>query len=178
MLRPASVVLLATIAISQATTLEKLALDEMIQRSTEIVRGTVMSTYAVQRGSMIYTMAKIDVTERFKGPAVSAVEVAIPGGSLNGVRQSISGAPYVAPGSQYVFFLWTGRNAITQIIGLSQGLVNLKEDLSGVTLAAREPITESLVDGRTRQPVSDDRMVMTLDELRRRIKGVLGAAKE
>jgi len=42
---------------------------------------------------VIYTRFQIQVTERFKGPAQSSVEVVVPGGVANNLRQTFSGTP-------------------------------------------------------------------------------------
>ncbi len=59
------------LATAQAATLERLSLDEMIVKSTTIVRGTVTSTWTAYTGSVIYTHYKIQVSESFKGNARS-----------------------------------------------------------------------------------------------------------
>ena len=50
------------------------------------------------------------------------------GGVAGGIRQSVSGAPELKPGQEYVLFLWTSRSGLTQVIGLSQGLFQLSEE--------------------------------------------------
>ena len=58
-----------------AATLERLTLDEMIQQSTAIVRGRVSAAGSLQRGPLIYSRWRIQVAERWKGPAGSEAEV-------------------------------------------------------------------------------------------------------
>src|SRR5579875_2721629 len=52
----------------QSATLERLSLNDMIQKSTAIVRGTVTGSHVAQQGALIYTHYTVHVTERFKGP--------------------------------------------------------------------------------------------------------------
>lgn len=151
-----------------ATTLERLSLDEMIQKSTAVVRGSVTSMTAHQRGSIIYQQAQIRVVERFKGSGGGVVDVLVPGGTLNGVRQTFSGTPQLSPGTEYVFFLWTGPRGTTQIIGLAQGVLNLKLDAKGNAQVQRAAITEGV-------GTSIDAIAMSLDSLRVRIQQVTGA---
>src|SRR5690242_14167516 len=91
----------------QAATLERMSLDEMTTRSTAIVRGTVQSSWAAFSGPVIYSHFKIRVTERLKGPNQGSVEIVVPGGVANNLRQSFSGVPEFSIGDEYVFFLWT-----------------------------------------------------------------------
>jgi len=164
--------------VSFGATLEKLTLDEMIRKSTEIVRGRVISTSPDRRGAILYTKARVQVYERMKGAPSQTVDVMVPGGVMNGMRQSIAGAPELSSGAEYVFFLWTGRNGITQIIGLSQGLLEVKVTVSGEATVNREPIGETLLDAKTHRPVADEPIQTTVARLRNRIRSILVAAKE
>lgn len=106
----------------RCATLEQLSLDDMIARSTVIVRGKVASSYAAFSGRMIYTHYTVQVSERFKGVGQGSIDVAVPGGTANRVRQTFEGAPVFQAGEEYVFFLWTGKSGPTQVVGLTQGL--------------------------------------------------------
>src|SRR5579862_7587607 len=114
-----------------ATTLEQLSLGDMIQKSTGIVHAKVTGSYAAYQGADIWTHYQLQVMEDWKPSGQVATEVAVPGGSAKGVRQSVAGAPVLTVGGEYVLFLWTSRSGITQVIGLSQGLFSVKQDASG-----------------------------------------------
>ncbi len=159
-----------------AATLEKLSFEHMVSKSTEIVRGRATAVRTTARGPVIYTLYRVQVVERWKGPAAAQVEVAVPGGTLNGVRQTFSGAPSIQPGVEYVLFLWTGRNGLTQVIGLSQGKFELAKDSNGDAVLYRGATTERMVDasGRT---VEDQPVRMTLKSLDERIRRSMAVAK-
>ena len=148
-----------------ATTLEQLSMASMIQQSTAIVRARVTSSSAARRGSDIYTYYRLDVLETLKGsPAPS--EVAVPGGTVNGVRQTVSGAPKLEIGQEYVLFLWTSRSGLTQVIGLTQGVFSVNKNGTVVRAAATEPML-----GPGGQPVKDQIVTLTLEALRQMIRG-------
>lgn len=153
--------------VSRATTLERLSLDEMIQQSTAIIRGSVTSMAAHQRGSIIYQQVQVRVLERLKGSGATVVDVWVPGGTLNGFRQTFSGTPQLSTGMEYVFFLWTGPRGATQVIGLAQGVLNLKLDAKGNSHVQRAAIAEGVGT-----PI--DAIAMSLDSLRLRIQRVAG----
>ena len=160
----------------QSATLERLSLDDMIAKSTAIVRGRVGNATAVAAGPVIFTQYTIQVSERFKGQTGASVEVSVPGGTLNGLRQSFSGAPTLNPGDEFVFFLYTGRDGRTTIVGLTQGLFSL--DASTDPVSTRAASHELMLDGQTGRPVKDQTVVMRLSELRGKIAArVAGAAK-
>jgi hypothetical protein len=176
-----TLIVAALALVAPAATLEKLTLDDMVAKSADIVRGKVTAASASFRGApgrggMIYTHYIIQVSERFKGSSTGATaDVAVPGGTALGFRQTFAGAPSLNVGEEYVFFLWTSRSGLTQIIGLTQGLFTLKVDASGKPLLARSAISEVMLDPATGTPVSDSGMKLTVSELRQRVANLAGA---
>jgi hypothetical protein len=158
-----------------AATLERLSLDDVITKSTAIVRGKILSSYSAFRGPMIYTYYRVQVLEQWKGAPALEVDVAVPGGKASGYEQVFSGAPALVAGSECVMFLWTGRAGLTQVIGLSQGLFDVKRTDRGDVVAVRPGTTELLLDPNTRQPVSDQAVALRLVELKQRIVRTLAA---
>ena len=164
-----------------AATLARLSMDEMIDQSSDIVRARVVSSRSGFRGAsgtrgMIYTWYTLNVIERWKGGNAAQGEVAVPGGSAQGLRQTISGAPALHPGDEYVFFVWTSRTGLAQIIGLSQGLFDVKPDAGGKLAATRAPATEPVLDPVTGKPVQDRGTRYTYDELKTMVSKRLAAA--
>lgn len=160
----------------QSATLERLSLSDMAVKSTMVVRGKVLSSNAAFTGNLIFTHYQIQVTESMKGHAGSVIDLAVPGGVVNGVRQAVSGVPEFQPGDDYVFFLWTSRAGITQVIGLTQGLFRIGGSGADPSLT-RRPSNELMLDARTHQPVKDAAIQMRLSELRSAITSALGASK-
>ncbi|MCC6537526.1 MAG: hypothetical protein IT162_08260 [Bryobacterales bacterium] len=165
-----------------ATTLEKLTLDDMVLKSTEIVRGRVVDISTVRQGPLIVTQIRAVVTERWKGPQASVVEVYLHGGTFQGLRQTFSGTPELASGAEYVFFLWAGKSGRRQIIGLSQGLFDIvpaseKSGSSSAALTARRAAISDMRDASTGGAVDEPAIVIPLDTLRARVMRTLGAAR-
>jgi hypothetical protein len=125
-------------------------------------------------GGIIYTHYKIQVAETFKGPAQSSVEIMIPGGALNGARQTFAGSPSLNAGDDFVFFLWTSKSGITWITGLTQGLFNLTADSTAAEPTAIRPAShELMLDPVSGRQVKDTAMNMRLSDLRARISAAL-----
>lgn len=175
-----SVLCLSSWTPGNATTLQQLSLDEMINQSTAIVRGRVGNSTGVFHGSNIYTHYSVQVIETLKStsqtPTSGTIEVAVPGGSVDGLQQSVAGAPVLESGSEYVLFLWTSSKGTTLVIGLTQGLFQLTQDSSGTAVLDREATSEVMLDGQGRV-VQDSATHMTLDALRNRIRQQQGATK-
>ena len=161
-----------------STTLEQLSLDEMTRQSTSIVRARVTGSHAATRSGNIYTYFQLQVLESWKGHG--STEVAVPGGVVDGIRQSVAGAPELKTGQEYVLFLWTSRSGLTQVIGFSQGLFKLSEEGSeggGGVAFARRPAASELVLDRSGNPVEDRAVRMPLQDLRTRVLKTLRASK-
>ncbi|MDX2151993.1 MAG: hypothetical protein SFV54_14740 [Bryobacteraceae bacterium] len=162
-------------ATASAATLERMSLDDMILRSTSIVRARVGSAAGVPVGRIIFTRYNLDVSERWKGPVAALNEVLVPGGAANGLRQVFSGAPRLEPGKEYVLFLWQSRTGRTHVIGLSQGALNLKSDGKGGFTVERNAGLSEAVDAAGR-PLSSETLGMTVDALRERVRQTVSAA--
>lgn len=172
-----SVIAPGLVSRARATTLEQLTLDDMIQQSTAIVRARVTGSHAGMRAGNIYTYFQLQVVEKWKGQPVT--EVAVPGGVDGGIRQSVSGAPELKSGQEYVLFLWTSRSGLTQVIGLSQGLFKLSEESSqgGGIAVAQRPAASELMLNRSGLPVEDHGVSMPVQDLRARVLQALGTAR-
>jgi hypothetical protein len=156
-----------------ASTLQRLSLTDMIQKSTMIVRGTIQpGTSPVLRGSIIYTHYQLSVTTAYKGAPGPLIDVAVPGGALNGMQQPVAGAPTLTPGQDYVFFLWTSKSGLTQVIGLSQGLFNVTTNAQGQLIVSRGAASEPMVNA-SGQSVTDSILQMPLAQLAISIQTVL-----
>ncbi len=156
------------------STLQQLSLDDMIRKSTLIVRGKVQQqTQAAFHGSLIWTHYQIQITEAYKGTPGSQLDIVLPGGVSNGIQQTYSGVPSLVSGQDYVMFLWTSKSGLTQVIGLSQGLFAITSN-SGFPQVVRAAATERMLNA-TGQPVMDTDIQMPLGDLRNRIQAVLSA---
>lgn len=170
-------VCLIGIAPAWPATLERLTLDDMIARSTSIVRGQVTGSSSAYRGTVIYTHYSVGVSERWKGPSRGTEDVLVPGGVVNGIRQTFPGAPQLAAGQEYVLFLWTSSAGLTYTLGFTQGVFSLPKDTSGQTMAVRAPTTETLLEPVTGRVLKDQPIRMPLSKLVSRISAGVGATK-
>jgi hypothetical protein len=156
-----------------ASTLQQLSLNDMIQKSTLIVRGTIQpGTSAALRGSLIYTHYQLSVTTAYKGTPGQIVVVAVPGGALKGIQQPVAGAPMLSPGQDCVIFLWTSKSGLTQVIGLSQGLFIVSTNAQGQVIVSRGAANSPMVNSLG-QPVTDSSFQMPLSQLAGTIQSVL-----
>jgi hypothetical protein len=160
----------------QATTLQQLSLDEMVHKSTAVVRAKITGSRTAYRGPDLYTYYQVQVLDTWKGSGQTIGEVAVPGGAMAGRREVVAGAPTLTAGEEYVLFLWTSRSGLTQLMGLSQGLFSVKTNASGGTSVLRSAPAEPVVDEAGR-PVQEGALSLGLAELRARVLKAKGAAQ-
>jgi hypothetical protein len=164
----------------EGATLERLTLDDMISKSSAIVRGKVTDSWTAFTGSVIYTHYRIQASETYKGTGQNLLEIVVTGGTVNRVHQNFSGSPTLNKGDEFVFFLWTSRAGLTQIIGLTQGLFALPSSGSGTPasdpIATRAPTRELMLDPATARPVKDAALSLHVSELRSQIARTLAGA--
>lgn len=148
-----------------AATLEKLSMDDMIDKSTDIVCAKVAGVSTFLKGAVVYSRFQIQVSQRWKGNAGTQMDVVVPGGQYGTQRQIFSGAPRLQVGDEYVMFLWTGKSGLTQVIGLSQGLFDVKRNAQGEAILFRAGSQETMLDPGTGQPIADTALTMRLSDL-------------
>jgi hypothetical protein len=171
----------ASATTARAATLLHLSTEQMTSAATAIVRGTVTGSYVAQTGRTIFTHYSVQVAERWKGSSQNgspqlAVDVAIPGGSLNGLRQTYVGVPALQVGKQYLLFLWTGSQGPTQTIGLTQGVFEVDAGANGQSVIWRQASGEMMLSA-SGQPVSDQPVRMQLTAMHTRVMAALGTPK-
>lgn len=150
-----------------AATLQQLSFDDLVQKSTAIVRARVAGSYADFRGKEIFTHWKLQIVEQLKG--AGTVEVMGPGGSARGYHQSVPGAPQLTVGKEYLLFLWTSKSGATYLTGWNQGVFELSKDKSGELTATRAVLGENILEAGTWRTLKDEGMQKPYAELVGRI---------
>ena len=121
----------------------------------------------------------MEILRQWKGDPVDSIEVALPGGQLGELRQRFGGVPQLKAGRQYVLFLWRGPSGLTQVTGLSQGVLDLERSAEGEWIVSREPSAEvTLIPAgisNAEAPAENETIRMPLRELAGRIQQFLRA---
>lgn len=167
-----------------AVTLEKLSLEEMIDSSTLIVRGTVGESRPLQNGPLIETEYRVNIAETLKtdgavltdSASSPHISISLPGGVAGGMHQTLAGVPELKAGTEYVFFLWRARSGRLLLLGMSQGLLRVNR-ASGRATASRPPIDGTMLDRRTGRAVRDSGLGMRLPALRDAVSRRVNAAR-
>jgi hypothetical protein len=165
-------VLLPGVVFLSAATLQQLSMDQMNRLATSVVRARVVSSSADFTANVgaptVYTHYELSVSEVWKGSA--STEVALPGGEVNGVRQSFPGVPELRVGGEYVLYLWKSpTTGVIHTLGLTQGIFEIDTSSDGSVVANRKRSGEVMLDGSGHR-VSDHAISMKLADLRTRVR--------
>jgi hypothetical protein len=112
----------------------------------------------------------------WQAPLGTVADGALPGGTLNGVREAYGGTPALAVGGDYVVFLWTSHSGFTQIIGLSQGLFAIVPNGSTGPMAVRPAASERMVGPNGKQ-IADTDFQMPLSDFRNQVQSLVRGGK-
>jgi hypothetical protein len=146
--------------------MQQLSMDDLAVKSTAIVRGHITDSYTVLTGPTVYTHYHVAVTDTWKGMTVSTVDVALPGGTASGIRQTYPGVPQLRIGGDYVLYLWTSSvSGITLPTGFSQGIFAVSGASPATQVISRSATAELMLDS-TGHPVQDQSVSMRLADMK------------
>jgi hypothetical protein len=160
----AALFLLLSATISEATTVERLTLEDLTLRAGAIVQGTVQGSQAhwdsAQR--VILTTTTIQVSEAIKGRPPSVIQITTVGGRIGNSVLHVAGMPKFRPGETAILFAEQSGSFVT-VLGLNQG----KFSVTGGD--AENSVSElSFPDGKPSRPYK-----MPVASLRSRIRSIL-----
>ncbi len=121
---------------TRATTMVQLSLDQLVQASSDVVRGRAIaqqSTWNVQRTEIV-TLTTIAVEQAVKGQATGTIVVEQPGGRVGSYRVGVPGTVHFQPNTSYVLFLEPAPPEPQQsaphylVVGLLQGAYRIYAD--------------------------------------------------
>lgn len=124
-------------SVADATIVEPLSLQALVERSDAVVLGTVVAQRSTFRQGIIWTTSTVEVEQCVIGECqrVAAVMVETPGGTVAGVSQRITGAAEVLRGEAYLFFLEEAVGPAYRPVALVQGVMAVEEQDDGARVA-------------------------------------------
>jgi hypothetical protein len=150
-----------------ATTVRRMANEELTSQADVIVIGRALSAQSRWIGRDLVTVVTVEVSDTLKGEAGAQIEVALPGGIDSRRKFPISvnypGAPTLEVNERAVLFLVDGSGASSyEIAGFSQGKFSIVEDAAGVARVSRDLTRVEVQDAkglargtRTFQPLAE-----------------------
>lgn len=121
-----------------ASSVRQFAFAELCDRAQLIIEGRVVAAEARHEGPGrgIRTYVRIEVLDRFKGPAVgSEIELRFAGGSVDGLTMSISDMRMPQPGEVGIYFVESlDRAQVHPLLGWDQGhFLERADEATGAT---------------------------------------------
>jgi len=162
---------------ASGTIVEAMDVEVMAQRSTEVVKGSVVSQEVVREGARIQTQVTVRVERGWKGRVGqgTSIVLVVPGGQIGNLAQTAAGIPEFQEGEQLVLFLWRPSDATGnsfRILGLSQGHFRVKEQGNQwMAMSDRRGLTR--VVKKTGSQEEGSQLLIPLLELESRLEKVL-----
>jgi hypothetical protein len=156
-----------------ASVARAVSFNRKVHDADAIVLGKVVRTRADYDPSKrwILTYATFQVERSIKGQAAGEVTVAVPGGSVNGIRQETIGVPHYEQGDERVIFVKNTQLG-PSVLYFDQGNYNVVRDGHDV-MVAPAPSDVLLVDQQGGKAVEPDAQPLTLSEFEGRVKEAL-----
>src|SRR5688572_6478776 len=124
------VLILSISAVSFATTVERLGLDELVKKSSRIVVAKVIDArthWGGGNGRLILTTYTLEVEESIKGQAARTVELTTIGGKIGNLQLHVAGMASFEKGEKAVVFM-ENSGAYSTVVGLGQGKFTVTKD--------------------------------------------------
>lgn len=149
-LSAAALSLLTAVPHAGGTVARFVPFDQKVDEAEAIVLGRVTGTRSAfdPTGRWILTTATIQVDKSMKGSSIGTIEVTVPGGQVDGIRQETVGTPSFRQGDEKILFVKQDRVGPT-VLYLDQGSYEVRKDSSGrrtITPASTDLV---LLDGQT-----------------------------
>ena len=133
----------------EATTVQRLALEDLVRKAHHIVSGRVRDsrTYWSSNGKLILTDYTIEVDESIKGNSPRLFPITTIGGKIGTLELHVSGMPSFHNGENVVLFT-EASGSYEVVLGMEQGKFNVENGE-----AFNDVGTLSFADGRPGKPV-------------------------
>lgn len=139
-LRRMLIFLFAMAAVSAATTIVPMSVEELAHAASDIVEGHAGRSWSAwnPQHNLIYTYTEFQITRTLKGSAPQTVIVKQLGGTAEGYTQKVSGVRQFQQGEEALLFL---RPSVTAdrtmvVVGLMQGNFRVARSGSGEAMAS------------------------------------------
>jgi hypothetical protein len=116
-----------------ASTFLKVDIQDLKKTSEAVIRGNVVEVRSFwnAEGTMIFTEAAIDVTERLHGHPDDLLVVRTVGGTVDGYTVEMEGAPQFREGEQIVAFIARWDDGVPMVAGYAGGISRVRKDNLG-----------------------------------------------
>jgi hypothetical protein len=163
----------------QATVLVPASIGELAREAGAIVRGRVLAAeprFTPDRRA-IETLVTVDVEETLKGSLGATVQFLVPGGTLGRYRSILVGAPAFTPGQHVVVFLGWHGPSYPYVLGLGQGVFQLRADGANAWLVTPSPVPAPLTGTATIVRGDPTRRPMPLADFEQHVRALVAEAR-
>ncbi|GJL92264.1 hypothetical protein [Hyphococcus sp.] len=144
----AGVCAISAVTPATATSLQKLRLDDMVDQSSSVVVGEAMSSRTERTDAGVFTYTDFRVSDAAFGDMGGTVTVTTLGGRYQigkfKFAETWPGSPHFSAGTRFVLFLQESQLGQAEVVGYSQGAINVVESSDGDSVRTPEGAMEKL----------------------------------
>ncbi len=145
---------------AQATTLQRMTLEELAAAAPAVARVRVLSGESRVDAGRIWTFTQVEAVEIYKGTLPQRFTVQLLGGRVTGLVSKVEGVPRFAPGEEAILFLAPSRAGDWTVVSWVQGTFRISpakgkagervsQDTAGVSMF--DPATRTFHNGGARE---------------------------
>ncbi len=143
---------LVVAVLAQATTLERLSLDELVAASSAVARVRCLGTESRWEGGEIWTFTSFEVLETMKGAVPRLITVRLPGGQLGHLVSKVDGVPRFHAGEEAFLCLERTRTGDFAVTTWVQGTFRIHHNAqTGQESVTQDSSGFAVFDPATRQ---------------------------
>ncbi len=137
---------------ADATTLAKLHLYELLDKSTGVARLRCLGSESYWDKGEIWTNTRFEVVTPITGHLPGVVVVRMIGGRLGHLNSRVDGAPAFQPGEEVYLFLWGPASENLGIVGWGQGTFRIRRDAqTGMETVTQDSVETPVFDPLTKE---------------------------
>ena len=162
----------------EATTLQRMSLDQLARAADTVVRARCVGSTARWENGAIWTFSEFEVVKRFRGEAPARFQIRLPGGRIGGIATHVEDVPQFRAGDEAVLFLEPRPDGNYGVTAWVEGTFRIrKASGDGREFVTQDSSGIAVFDPATRRFRSEGVRNLPWNEFRQRLSNALSAAR-
>jgi hypothetical protein len=159
---------------AQATTLQRMTLEELTATAPYVVRVRCLAAESRFEEGEIWTLTTFEVLETMKGAIPRRITVRLLGGRAGNLVSTVDGVPRFQPGEELFLFLEPASPSAYSVTSWAQGTFRIRRDpATGAEFVTQDTSGLAMFDPATKQFHPGGVRNLPVEEFRQRIRTAL-----
>lgn len=134
-----------------AATLVRMDLSQLTRGAAVVVQARCLGSASDWDRGEIWTLARFEPIETFKGHTPTPFTVRLLGGKVGAIESVVNGVPHFRPGEQVVLFLVPAPGGAYSIVAWSEGTFRVRKDSRGHAFVTQDTAARMVYNPATRK---------------------------